>query len=351
MLTGTVFPFSAHFDKHHILQTLVTKDVPVNSVSIPTHGNHWDEISLHCYENTNYINEEMEKERDHFVTAFGRKGKQVGEFEDAKDLVCLPDGGLVVTDMVIGRLQKFYNNASTVTLLGPEDVTHPWSVTLTNENNIAVSLCKERCVRVLSRDGERLLSFGEDHLQSPAGIACDRHGCFIVCDSRAGNVSMFDSTGLFMRHLGNHDKKEQSFSNPRYVCVSIKGEIIVADSGHHKVKIFNENGDLVRSFGSFGKEDGQFKCPYGVCTDKFGTIYVADHYNSRISLFSSDGTFLRHLVTHDHGLLHPKGVKVDGNLYMYVTHGHLKATEVVIFKRSNIFSSIDFDTHDIISYV
>lgn len=332
---------------------LHTDEIPVDKATVSDHLRDCEDACRHCYENINFINEEMEKERDHFVTSFGKKGKQIGEFEDAKDLVCLPDGGLIVADMVIGRLQKFYNNASSVTLLGPEDVTYPLSVTLTNENNVAVSLCTEHCVRVLSKDGERLLSFGEETLQSPAGIACDKEGRFIVCDSKAGSVSLFDKTGRFLRYLGNPDKKEQCFLNPRYVCLSINGDIIVADSGHHKVKIFNKNGDFVKSFGTFGKDDGHFKCPYGVCTDKFGSIYVADHYNSRISMFTRDGIFLRHIVKSDHGLLHPQGIKIDSNLYMYVTHGHLKATEVVIFKLSNAFSYKGFDTtwHERISYV
>ena len=287
----------------------------------------------HCYENC--INDECVYADERFVTAFGRKGRQVGEFEDAKDVYCQSNGQLLITDMVSGRLQRFSKSGNTVTVIAPNEITHPWSATIADDNSIVVSLCNERGVKILTEQGDLLRTIGETVLQSPAGVACDSRGRIIVCDANADTVLIFDKSGKFLKYLGDPERKEQWFSKPRYVCVSYNGDIIISDSGNHCVKVFNVKDDFVRSFGSFGKGDGQFKTPYGVCTNKYGELFVADHYNSRISMFSRDGVFMRNIVTNDHGLLHPQGLRIDPTLNMYITHGHLKATEVLVFKLSN----------------
>lgn len=289
-----------------------------------------------CYENSTFGNDDTwANTGERFVSAFGQKGKQIGEFEDAKDLCCLSNGRLLITDMVVGRLQKFAKNISSVTVIAPKDITHPWGVTVSEDNRIIISLCKERCVKVFDAQGELLQTIGEGMFQCPVGVACDAQGRIVVCDAEADRVLIFDNDGTFIKYLGEANKKEERFSKPRYVCVSNIGNIIVCDSGHHNVKIFNYKDEFLKSFGSFGKENGQFKYPYGVCTNTFGEIFVADHYNSRISMFSQDGVFIRNIVTNDHGLVHPQGLRIDSSMNMYITHGHLKATEVLVFKLSH----------------
>lgn len=307
----------------------------------------------HCYENSVlHKSDDSVYADERFVSAFGQKGRQVGEFEDAKDLFCLPDGHLFVTDMVVGRLQKFSKNGKTVTIIAPNEITHAWSACITEDENIIISLCNERRVKILNQHGDLLQTVGEGRLQSPTGVACDSKGRIIVCDANADRVMVFDKNGKFLKYLGDQESKQERFLKPRYVCVSYNGDIIISDSGNHSVKVFNFNDEFVRSFGSFGKADGQFKCPYGVCTNRYGEIFVADHYNSRICMFTKDGEFIRHIVTNDHGLIHPQGLRIDQSLNMYITHGHLKATEVLVFKLSD-YGTISPQTEylEIISHV
>lgn len=292
----------------------------------------------HCYENS-VLHDDAVYADERFVSAFGQKGRRVGQFEDAKDIFCLPDDQLLVTDMVVGRLQRFSRNCNTVTIIAPHEISHAWSACVTETDDIVISLCNERCVKVLNQHGDVLRKVGVGMLQLPTGVACDTKGRIIVCDENADRVMIFDNNGKFIKYLGHTDSEQVHFSKPRYVCVSYNGDIIISDSGNHSVKVFNLNDEFVRSFGSFGKGDGQFKCPYGVCTNKYGEIFVADHYNSRISMFTKDGEFIRHIVTNDHGLIHPQGLRIDKHLTMYITHGHIKATEVLVFKLSDNFDN------------
>jgi DNA-binding beta-propeller fold protein YncE len=233
-------------------------------------------------------------------------------------------------------------------VFSPQEINLPWATALTKENFIAVTLCQDRCVKILNLDGDVINSFGNDYFVRPTGLATDKNGNFIVCDSVTNKVSMFDNEGTFIRLLGNSDNKQDCFNKPSYVCVSNTHEIIISDSGNHMVKIFDSSGKFVKSFGSFGKKYNQFKFPYGVATNKCGDIFVADHYNSRISMFTRDGVFVRHIVTSEHGLVHPQGLTISDDLHLFITHGHLKASEILVFKLTN---DVEYAHNDVISYV
>lgn len=293
--------------------------------------------------------DEMDRRKhDVFVFAFGERGSHIGGFQDAKHVTCLANGRLLISDYINGRLQVCTTKGGSLVVID-KDMRFPWAAALTPDNKIAVTLCNERCVRIYSMDGELLQIFGENVLVCPTGIACDRNGRFILCDTKTHKVSVFDKRGNFVQFLGNFDRADETFSKPGYVCISVNGDIIISDSGNHKIKVFNAEGNFVKAFGSFGKGDGQFKCPYDVSTNICGNIFVADHYNSRISVFNRDGVFVRHVVCSKHGLLHPQGVTVTTDNHLVVTHGHLKATEILVFRLA--IESTKSIICDIIEYV
>ncbi|XP_045163835.2 tripartite motif-containing protein 3-like [Mercenaria mercenaria] len=301
----------------------------------------------HSYVNTIFKNAEL-NHNDVFVSAFGKKGTNAGDYQDAKHITCFSNGELLITDLINDRLQICSNVTSSVTIFSPDEIKQPWATAVTTDGNIAVTSCKERCVKLFNIKGEFIDEFGQKYFVRPTGLAVDNYGNFIVCDSVIDKVSMFDKNGTFIRFLGNSFIQEECFNSPRYVCVSITGEIIVSDCGHHKIKVFDSDGNFIRSFGSFGNGDRQLKCPYGVSTNKYGDIFVSDHYNSRISMFSREGVFIRHVVTSEHGLVHPQGLTISHDLYMYISHGHLKANEILVYKLSD---ALDYEYSNIIHYV
>ena len=177
-----------------------------------------------------------------------------------------------------------------------------------------------------------MAEFGHEHLRCPTGLAVDKDGRFIVTDEQSNKVLIFSPNRVLQFVLG--EEAGITFEQPRHVCLSTAGRIIVSDSGHHCVKIFDREGNYVTEFGEFGSGDGQFKFPYGVCVDQDGHIIVADHYNDRVSMFHEDGSFVQHLVTAKNGVKRPRGVAVRcaHNRKLYVTHGDLRATEVLVYR-------------------
>lgn len=297
---------------------------------------------LECFVNNNFQKDETCLQ-EFFMYAFGHKGKNIGEFEDVKHVTCLPRNRLLITDFINNRLQICSVSNKSVNVLIAKEMCLPWAAAITKSNCIAVTMCQDKCVNILNSNGNVISTFGQDRLVHPTGIAIDKTGNIIVCDDILNKVMMFSSDGKFLRFLGNKEDDTECFKKPLYVCVSITGDIIVSDTGHHKIKIFDLNGQFVRSFGTFGKGDMQFKCPYGICTNAYGDIFVADHYNSRISMFTQEGVFVRHIVTSKHGLVHPQGLTISHDMYMYVSHGNLKASEIIILKLTNYADSEDVE--------
>ena len=269
------------------------------------------------------------------MTRFGEKGRDVGQFEDAKDVTYVSRGRTLVTDLIDSRIQMCSVTGRPLMLIKGQEICEPWGITLTNDGNIAVTSVRNKCVQVLTESGDILHTFGADFFKHPSGIAVDKRGNFIVADSATNRVSFHNRRGSFLNYLGCSDDTDKSFSSPRYVCCSSAGDIIVSDSGNHCLKIFDSKGRLFKTFGTFGKGKVQFKFPYGVCTSSLGDIFVADHYNSRVSMFDNEGEFVCHVATSSLGLKHPQGIAMSPEFDLYVTHGHLKAYEILTFKLSS----------------
>ena len=72
---------------------------------------------------------------------------------------------------------------------------------------------------------------------------------------------------------------------------------IVADSGNSCLKVFNSSGNFLRKIGERGNADGQFLKPYGVCVDQHGNILVSDTESGRVEQFTIQGRFTGKTVT------------------------------------------------------
>lgn len=281
---------------------------------------------------------------------FGEKGRKIGQFDDAKHVTYVSRGRTLITDRTNNRVQLCNKLGRALMVYGGDELAEPWACVLTNDGHIAVTSTKTKCVRILDEDGDILNSFGQDYFQCPSGIVEDKEGRLLVTDSLANRVFIHNSKGEFIDYLGKRGGHDDRFSSPRYICCNVNGDIIVSDTGNHCVKIFDKNGTFVKSFGSFGNGKKCFKFPHDVCTSKYGDIFVADHFNNRVSLYSGQGVFIRHLVTSHHGLIHPQGIAVSPDLNLYISHGHSKASEIIVVKLSQT-ESPENKNEGVISYV
>lgn len=263
---------------------------------------------------------------------FGTQRDDVAGILDAKSVSHVYSGAVLVTDMLDSKVVLYERSGKAKRTYMTRECTEPWGATMTPEGQVAVSFRRQRCVAVWPNDGQTIVEVGHGLLKCPAGVAVDKTGRIFVADEEADDVLVFDQTGKNLFKLS--DLQETCFKQPRYVCCSISGRIIVSDSGNHCIKVFNQSGEFLFKFGCYGRGNGQFKFPYGVCADQHDNIFVADHYNDRVVMFSSKGGFIQDLVTSDSGLRNPAGLSVRcaHNRKLYITHGELRASEVIVFK-------------------
>ncbi|XP_070555074.1 tripartite motif-containing protein 3-like [Ptychodera flava] len=239
---------------------------------------------------------------------------------------------------------------------------------------------------------------GKDKSQfsSPMGIATNRQGDLVTCDTTNSRVQIIDTDGncksaftvtdfenlfnpcgiaistedeYFMTDLGNiqvivSDDKGQlcrSFGQaelkyPHGIAISpLDDTVYVTDwdgkiagtdkENSHCVRKFTQDGRHIRSFGKYGTKHGHFRGPAYLAVNHQGMVFVSDFYNCRIWVISPDCVFLCSIGScgKDGGrLCGPSGVVVDSNGYIYIAE--VTNQRVQKFTSNGLFvSRIDID--------
>lgn len=271
---------------------------------------------------------------------FGRRSTRGGYLKDGVDVHFMKNGSCMVSDLLKNKLKIFSLTGKNSLSFHNEDTIEPWGIAF-YEDMVLVTSRRKRLVLKLTHVGHiEEESFGDSFFHDPCGIAITEDKRIIVTDPMAKRVSVHEWGGDWLYDLVLPKYCGSSFDLPRYVTVSPTGETLVSDAGNHCVFVFDKYGEYRQTVGSYGTNDGELKSPYGVCCDIYGNIYIADHYNDRISYFTRDGTFLCHIVTRQDDIFHPQGISVSDSMKMYVTHGSLKAVEVMVFTLKPILRTL-----------
>ena len=150
-------------------------------------------------------------------------------------------------------------------------------------------------VQAKPRQFRPVLSFGEQILKSPWGVAVNEQDEIAVSDIGNHKIHLFKSDGTHIRSFGGEGAQHGEFDFPSGTAYH-GDNIIVAEQGNHRVQELSRQGGYFRQFGRVGSLDHQLNRPTGVSIDSDGNIIVADRENKLIKIFSADGQFL-----HKHG--------------------------------------------------
>ena len=179
-------------------------------------------------------------------------------------------------------------------LIGPDDVK------FINDDEILVADHSGHRLQQFNLHSEKLLNtFGRSgtgmgEFKHPISVCMDGKGNIIVAEYSNNRVQVLTRDGVPMFKFG--DTGPEKLNNP-VGCVCYKNMFIVADSGNSCLKVFNSSGNFLRKIGERGNEDGQFLRPYGVCVDQHGNISVSDTESGRIQQFTIEGRFTGKTVT------------------------------------------------------
>ena len=151
-------------------------------------------------------------------------------------------------------------------------------------------------VQVKPRQFRPVLSFGEQILQRPWGVAVNEQDEIAVSDVGNHKIHLFKSDGTHIKSFGKQGAKHGEFDWPSGTAYH-GDNIVVADQGNHRVQVLSRQGGYLRHFGGEGSLDHQFNFPLGLSINSDGNIIVADKKNKLIKIFSADGHFLHKLGT------------------------------------------------------
>jgi tripartite motif-containing protein 71 len=146
-----------------------------------------------------------------------------------------------------------------------------------------------------------------------SSIAIDSSNNVWVADSNNNRIEEFNSSGTFIRSIGdpNPHTCETSPAGSPPACVSgagngqfylgggggmafdSSGNLWVSDTGNERVQEFNSTGTYIKKFGSYGSANGKLDYQGYLAVDPSGNIWIGDGGNNRVEEFSSSGSFMQ----------------------------------------------------------
>ena len=144
-------------------------------------------------------------------------------------------------------------------------------------------------VQVKLRQFRPVLSFGEQILQRPWGVAVNEQDEIAVSDAGNHKIHLFKSNGT--QSFGGEETKQGEFKWPAGIAFH-GNDIIVAEQENHRVQQISKQGQYLSHFGEKGSLDHQLNKPFGLSIDSDDNFLVADYRNQLMKIFSTRSQFL-----------------------------------------------------------
>ena len=169
------------------------------------------------------------------------------------------------------------------------------AIYLDKEDNVWLVDRNHHQVYKYTKDGQLLMTIGEEGFRSDTGVAQDDYS---------------SSTWSNVTHSGG------PFNMPAGIAVNDAGEIFIADGyANARVHKFTSEGAHMLSWGDPGSGPGQFNLPHGVWIDRQGRVLVSDRENDRVQVFDQDGGYIS---TWPSKLIGPALMYVDDEDTVYI---------------------------------
>lgn len=179
---------------------------------------------------------------------------------------------LLVTDGEKNEVVKLTTSGEVIARFGETgskdgQFKRPTGIAVDGEGRIYVGEFYNNRVQIFNADFSHHLTIPlEDQVQ---GIALDTSCNIHVTQQSRGHIKVFSRTGEYIRTYGMNNLRE-----PRELYIDEEDYCLVTDRSYEPVKVFNSSGEFLRSFGA-GLQSAQGVCitPYGLHGPFF---YVCD---------------------------------------------------------------------------
>ena len=216
----------------------------------------------------------------HRIRTIGSRGERPEQMDGPAGIAIDDADNIYVTGY--HKLQKFTSSGELIACVGQwgnrEGQFHdPRGVTLHN-NQVYVCDRDNHRIQVFDLDFNFIGSI--DKIDTPFDVKFDTAGNMYVVEYRKMRVKVMDSSGKFMRVLG----EDRRLACPLALHIVDK-YVYVSDYVGDCIVVYDTSGEFVTKFGKHGHKEGEFYGPYCITSCADGFIYVCDCSNCRVVAF------------------------------------------------------------------
>jgi len=231
-------------------------------------------------------------------------------------------------------LDRPRKQVSQITHINGQALVSPVALALRADGAVFVADTALNKVFLLNRDGALLRTFASEALERPAGVAWSEAAQQLyVLDSKRHRITVFDSNGALLRHIGESGRGNGQFNYPTHLALAGDGTLLVTDALNFRVQALGPNGDFLWKFGHHGNGSGDFAAPKGVAVDAGGHYYVVDALFDAVQIFDQSGQLL--LAFGERGeqpgqLTLPRGIFISKEDKVYVADAFNQRIQVFL---------------------
>ena len=212
-----------------------------------------------------------------FLLSFGEEeDNDQGEISSPSGVTYDRDGNLLVVDRGNNRIQQFSRTGQFIGTFGSLDgkLRNPRGISSCSNGNIIVADRDTKRVVVFSPEGRVLLKLSHVGLDP---FHCIYHEkCFIVSDRNRNCIKVFSEQGDFLYHIGKRGAGNGEFNKIGGLAIDKSGRLVVCDTGNHRIQLFRSDGTFCCKFDVKGTIPGNLSEPLSIAIFTDGIFAVTD---------------------------------------------------------------------------
>jgi DNA-binding beta-propeller fold protein YncE len=233
---------------------------------------------------------------------WGRQGVVAGDLMRPRALAIEPKTDRLFVVDFTARIQVYDRDGTYqgITWQTPDyRKGRPSGLAFDRDGNLLVCDSHYHCIRVYTPTGELVRTLGgragSEHgeLGYVSDVVQAGDGTYFVGEFGANQrVSVFDADFKFVRTWGQEGTEPGQFLRIRALALGPDGLLYVVDVCNHRVQVFDREGNLQRVIGKPGEGRGELSYPFDLAFTPEGHLAVVEHGNHRVQLFSPEGKSL-----------------------------------------------------------
>lgn len=241
-----------------------------------------------------------------YVTSFGEKGTQKGQFDSPAGVAVDSAGNLFVLDTNNSRIQRLDPEGKILEVFGDPGSDNglfiaPLRLVISSESVLWVADTDNNRLQSFNTKGQFLAAVGSlgqepGKFSRPIGMAFDPAGNLWVVDSGNHRIQKFDRSMknvlVCIPEKNEPSSKVGYFNTPWGVACDATGTVYVTDTGNHRIQRFAKDGTYLSSFGTGGDKAGEFNMPTDILIDRTGSLFISDSANNRVQKLDPQGKFI-----------------------------------------------------------